>query len=87
MVFVTDEQGNPIRHPIKMPDFQEKPRFYETKGNAERIGLNGYKLDKSENAMTNNRETLRVLLKLICLRAKLIGGKSFKEEASVKKRR
>ena len=28
LVFVTDENGNPIRHPVKMPDFQEKPKFY-----------------------------------------------------------
>ena len=28
LVFVTDEQGNPIRHPIKMSDFEERPRFY-----------------------------------------------------------
>lgn len=28
LVFVTDENGNPIRHPIKMSDFQERPNFY-----------------------------------------------------------
>jgi len=28
LVFVTDENGNPIRHPVKMSDFQEKPKFY-----------------------------------------------------------
>ena len=28
LVFVTDENGNPIRHPVKMSDFQERPRFY-----------------------------------------------------------
>jgi hypothetical protein len=26
-VFVTDENGNPVRHTMKMGDFQEKPRF------------------------------------------------------------
>jgi hypothetical protein len=31
-VFVTDENGNPIRHPVKMGDFEEKPWFLsETK--------------------------------------------------------
>ena len=28
LVFVTDENGNPIRHPVKMSDFLEKPKFY-----------------------------------------------------------
>jgi hypothetical protein len=28
LVFVTDEQGNPIRHPVKMGDFEKRPKFY-----------------------------------------------------------
>ncbi len=28
LVFVSDENGNPIRHPVKMSDFQERPNFY-----------------------------------------------------------
>ena len=28
LVFVVDENGNPIRHPVKMSDFQERPKFY-----------------------------------------------------------
>jgi len=27
-VFVTDENGNPVRYPVKMGDFEERPRFY-----------------------------------------------------------
>lgn len=27
-VFVLDENGNPVRHPVKMSDFQERPTFY-----------------------------------------------------------
>ena len=27
-VFVTDGNGNPIRHPVKMSDFGERPKFY-----------------------------------------------------------
>ncbi len=26
--FVTDENGNPIRHPVRMGDFEERPKFY-----------------------------------------------------------
>jgi hypothetical protein len=28
LVFVVDENGNPIRHPVKMSDFQDRPKFY-----------------------------------------------------------
>ena len=28
MVFVNEENGNPIRHPVRMSDFEERPRFY-----------------------------------------------------------
>ena len=28
LVFITDENGNPIRHPVKMSDFQDRPKFY-----------------------------------------------------------
>ena len=28
LVFVVDENGNPIRHPVKMSDFHERPKFY-----------------------------------------------------------
>ncbi len=28
LVFVTDENGNPIRHPVKISDFQDRPKFY-----------------------------------------------------------
>jgi hypothetical protein len=28
LVFVTDENGAVIRHPMKLSDFEERPRFY-----------------------------------------------------------
>lgn len=28
LVFVTDGNGKPVRHPIKMSEFEERPRFY-----------------------------------------------------------
>ncbi len=37
LIFVTDGSGNPIRHPVKLSDFQEKPRFYESKGQAGKV--------------------------------------------------
>lgn len=87
LVFVTDEQGNPIRHPIKMSDFQERPRFYESKGKAEKIGLDGYKLDKSENAMTNNRRNSRLLVDLIRLIPDYSEGNRLRKRKQIVKRR
>ena len=29
-VFVTDENGNPIRHPVRMGDFEERPKYYSS---------------------------------------------------------
>ncbi|WP_319229266.1 relaxase/mobilization nuclease domain-containing protein [Draconibacterium orientale] len=31
VVFVTDEIGSPIRHPIRLSEFEERPRFYPSK--------------------------------------------------------
>ena len=40
LVFVTDENGNPIRYPVKMSDFQERPKFFlpETQNQGQRFG-------------------------------------------------
>jgi hypothetical protein len=38
LIFVTDGKSNPIRHPIRMSDFEERPRFYQSKGNSMKIG-------------------------------------------------
>ena len=40
LVFVTDENGNPIRHPVKMGDFQERPKFYMSEKNLYRLHSN-----------------------------------------------
>ena len=68
LVFVTDGNGKPIRHPIKMSDFEEKPRFYESEGKSEMIGLaNGYTIDTSDNDIRNSRGNSRMLVDLIRL--------------------
>lgn len=55
LVFVTDGNGNPVRHQIKMSDFEERPRFYQMSGKAERIGLDiAHSIDKSSNPVINN---------------------------------
>ena len=35
LIFVTDGNGNPVRYPIKMSEFEERPRFYQTLFNGE----------------------------------------------------
>ena len=68
LVFVTDGNGNPVRHPIKMSDFEEKPRFYESKGKGEKIELaSGYSIDKSDNFRKNHSVNLRMLVDLLRL--------------------
>jgi len=67
LVFVTDGDRNPIRHPIKMSDFEERPRFYQAKGKAEKIGQVNHNLDKTNISKENlNRSRLLIdLLRLI----------------------
>jgi phosphoenolpyruvate carboxylase len=37
LIFVTDGNGNPVRHRIKMSDFDERSRFYQPKERVKRI--------------------------------------------------
>ena len=68
LVFITDGNGNPIRHPIKMSDFQERPRFYQAKEKADKIGLaGGYSMDKSDNVLKNRKENSRMLVDFLRL--------------------
>jgi len=68
LVFVTDGNGNPVRHPIKMSDFQEIPRCYQSKGKAKKIELaNGYTTDKSGNTIKNYQGNSRMLVDLLRL--------------------
>lgn len=68
LVFVTDGNGNPIRHPIKMSDFEERPRFYQMKGKVERIRLDdSYLLDKSTDSKKNHQRNSRLLIDLLRL--------------------
>jgi hypothetical protein len=68
LVFVTGGNGNPIRHPIKMSDFEERPRFYESKEKAETIELsNGYTMGKLGIDKRNRSVNSRILVDLIRL--------------------
>jgi hypothetical protein len=68
LVFVTDGNENPIRHPIKLSDFQEKPRFYESKGKSEGNELaSGYRMDKSDITIKNYQGDSRMLVDLLRL--------------------
>jgi hypothetical protein len=89
LVFVTDGNGNPIRHPIKLSDFQEKPRYYESKGKAEKIVLeNGYTLDKSNNSIKNYQGNSRMLVDLLRLMPNYSDTTGFrKKKQMIKKRR
>jgi hypothetical protein len=59
---VTDRKGNPIRPPIKMSDFQELLRFYQSKEKGERIKpVYGNPMDKSNNEIKNPHGNSKML--------------------------
>jgi len=81
LVFVTDGNGNPVRHPIRMSDFEEKPKFYQSKGKVDRIGLaNGYTMDKSENDIRNRSGNSKMLVDLLRLLPTYSDKNSFRKK-------
>jgi hypothetical protein len=44
---VTDENGNPIRHAIKISDFDESQTFYQSKTISEKVGLVDHNFDET----------------------------------------
>ncbi len=88
LVFVTDGNGNPVRHPIKMSDFQERPRFYQSKGKAEKIEFaNGYTMDKSDNSIKNHQGNSRMLVDLLRLIPNYSDKNSFRKKKQIIKKR
>jgi hypothetical protein len=72
LVFITDENGNPIRHPVKMSDFQERPKFYLSENHGQRTTtVNSAKSVDSEriNVGTSVLQSLvrKEIAKLLCL--------------------
>jgi hypothetical protein len=68
LVFVTDGNGNQVRHPIKMSDIKERQRFYQTNGKAEKIELSGGSFtEKSGNDLRNRSGNSRMLVDLLWL--------------------
>ena len=68
LIFVTDGNGNPVRYPIKMSDFEERPKFYQSTNTSEKIGHSVSQT--SDNLITSkeaigNSQLLVDLLRLI----------------------
>jgi hypothetical protein len=88
LVFVTDGNENPIRHPIKMSDFQERPRFYQSKGKAEKIGqYDGQSLDNTVNSKERSHGNSRMLIDLLRLIPSYPNKNSFSKKKQLIKRR
>ena len=89
LIFATDGNGNPIRHPIKMSDFEERPRFYPPKWKAERIEfIDGHSSNKSDNAIKNHQDNSRMLVDLLRLIPDYSDKNSFRNKKQmIKKRR
>ncbi len=85
LIFVTDGNENPVRHPIRMSDFEERPRFYQAKEKSERIS---HSIDKSDNDIRNRIGNSRMLVDLIRLLPEYSDKNSFrKKRQMIKKRR
>ncbi len=50
VVFITDEIGNPIRYPIRLSEFQERPTFYLAKSAEQEIQIPTQVIDKFQLA-------------------------------------
>lgn len=81
LVFVTDGNGNPIRHPIKMSDFEERPRFYQSERKTGKIGVtDDHSLDKSYNNFKNRNGNSRMLIDLLRLIPNYSNKNSFRKK-------
>lgn len=60
-VFVADENGNPIRHPVKMSDFQERPKFHLSEQRT--LGQHFVKYPDSDLTVYNNGVLKSLILK------------------------
>ncbi len=88
LIFVTDGNGNTVRHPIKMSDFEERPRFYQSKGKSERIELaNGYTMDKSDSDIKNRSGNSKMLVDLLRLILNYSDKNSFSKKKQLIKKR
>jgi hypothetical protein len=88
LIFVTDGNGNPVRHPIKISDFEERPRFYQSTGKAERIEMiEGHSFDKSDKYMKNHSGNSRLLIDLLRLIPSYSAENSFRKKKQIIKRK
>ena len=88
VIIVTDGTGNPVRYPIKMSDFEERPRFYQTKGKSEKMDLSeGYSIHKSLNAKENHQVNFRMLADLLRLIPTYSGKENLQKKKQLIKKR
>jgi hypothetical protein len=86
LVFVTDGNGNPIRYPIKMSDFEERPRFYQSKEKVEMIGLDDSHSEDKPVFIHGNQRNSRMLVDLLRLIPDYSNKNSFRKKTQLIKR-
>ena len=67
LVFVTDEHGNPIRHPIKMSHFKERPKFYQSPKLNEKPQPNDFDKQNSFDIEKGNRSLKSLVVRELML--------------------
>lgn len=84
LIFVTDGNGNPVRYPIKMSDFEDRPRFYLSKGKNETLEFtDGYSIGKSNNELKNRQGNARMLVDLLRLIPNYSDKNSFRRKKQI----
>ena len=89
LVFITDENRTPIRHPIKMSDFLKKPRFYQVKNKSAKIDqLDNQTLNNTVNSKERAPINSRILFDLLRIMPRHQDRNDFrKKKQLIKKRR
>lgn len=89
LIFVTEEVGNPVRYPIKMSEFEERPRFYQSNRKVEKIDTSySYTIEKSDKTINNYKGNSRMVVDLLRLIPNYSDTNGFqKKERMINKRR
>lgn len=87
LIFVTDGNGNPLRYPIKMSDFEDRPRFYQSMGKSVKSNHpDSYTSDKVIHSIENHKN-YKILFDMLRLIPNYSNKNNFRNKKQMIKRR
>ena len=86
LIFVTDGNGNPVRHPIKMSDFEKRPWFYQSQLESEKSKLFNTKPSMRANSMLERMENYKFINNLLRIIPNYKDDESVRNKQSIMKR-